>query len=268
MRTALITGASSGIGAALAVALAGPDSVLHLGGRDGPRLAAVAAVCRARGAVVVTCAADVRDEAAMRAWIARAGADSRLDLVIANAGISAGSGQSGVESEAQCRALFAVNLDGVLNTVCPALDLMARQAPGADGRRGTIAAIASIAGFIPAPGAPAYAASKAAVDTWVIGHAPAAARAGIRLTSVCPGFIATPMTAGNPYPMPGLMPAERAAAIILRGLARGRARIAFPWWVAALARALGVLPAPWALALLAGQGGKPSFAEQGLRDRG
>ena len=76
------------------------------------------------------------------------------------------------------------------------------------------------------------------------------------------------MTAGNPYPMPGLMPAERAAAIILEGLARGRVRIAFPWWMAALARGVGALPASWALALLARQGGKPGLAEQGLRDRG
>ena len=267
MHTALITGASSGIGAALATALSGPDAVLHLGGRDAPRLAAVAAACRARGATVLTCAADVRDEAAMRAWIAGAGAGSRLDLVIANAGISAGPGPSGAEPEAQCRALFAVNLGGVLNTVWPALDRMACQAPGTDGRRGTIAAIASVAAFIPAPGAPAYAAAKAAVDTWVLGHAPAAARASIRLTSVCPGFIATPMTAANPYPMPGLMSAERAAAIILRGLARGRARIAFPWWMAALARGVGVLPAPWALALLARQAAKPGLGPQGLRDR-
>jgi short-subunit dehydrogenase len=268
MRSALITGASSGIGAALAMALAGPDVVLHLGGRDELRLAAIAEACRARGAEVTTQAADVRDEAAMRAWVARAASQHRLDLVIANAGISAGTGTAGAESEAQSRALFAVNLDGVLNTVWPALDIMARQAPGPDGRRGTIAAIASIAAFMPAPGAPAYAASKAAVDAWVLGQAQAAARAGIHLASVCPGFIATPMTADNPYPMPGLMSADVAAATILRGLARGRVRVAFPWWMAALARAVGALPAPWAVALLARQGGKPGFAEQGLRDRG
>ncbi len=266
MRSVLITGASSGIGAALAAALAGPDAVLHLGGRDEARLAAVAERCRARGASVSTRAADVRDEAAMRDWIGGAGRH-RLDLVIANAGISAGTGKGGSESEAQSRALFAVNLDGVLNTAWPALDVMARQAPGADGRRGTIAAVASIAAFIPAPGAPAYAASKAAVDAWVLGQAPAARNAGIHLASVCPGFIRTPMTQDNPYPMPGLMSAERAAAIILRGLARGRVRIAFPWWMAALARAVGALPAPWALSLLARQGGKPGLAEQALRDR-
>ena len=267
MPSALITGASSGIGAALARALAAPDAVLHLGGHDEDRLAAVAAACRARGAAVTIQPADVRDEAAIRTWIARAAGLGRLDLVIANAGISAGTGASGSESEAQSRAIFAVNLDGVLNTVWPALEAMARQPKGPDGRRGTIAATASIAAFVPAPGAPSYAASKAAVDAWVLGHAPAAARAGIHLASICPGFVATPMTADYPYPKPGLMSAERAAAIILRGLARGRARIAFPWWMTALARFAGVLPAPWTLALLARQASKPDFAEQGLRDR-
>jgi NADP-dependent 3-hydroxy acid dehydrogenase YdfG len=127
MRCALITGASSGIGAALALALAGPDTMLHLGGRDAGRLGAVADACRAHGARIGTCFGDTRDRAAMRAWIEQAGAE-RLDLVIANAGISAGPGAEGYESEDQSRAIFGVNLDGVLNTVWPALDVMAGQA--------------------------------------------------------------------------------------------------------------------------------------------
>lgn len=268
MRSALLTGASSGIGAALAMALAGPDAVLHLGGRDAARLEAVAEACRARGAQAHTRIADVRDEAAIAAWVGEAGAAGRLDLVIANAGISAGTGISAGEEAGQARLLFAVNLGGVLNTVLPALEIMAGQPLGSDGRRGTVAAIASIAAFIPAPGAPAYAASKAAVDAWVLGHSPAARRQGIHLASVCPGFIATPMTAGNPYRMPGIMPADRAAAIILLGLARGRVRVAFPWWLAALARGVGTLPAPWALALLGGFGGKPSLGPSDLRNPG
>lgn len=266
MRSALLTGASSGIGAALALALAAPGTLLHLGGRDEARLEAVAAMCRAKGADAETCIADVRDEAAVAAWVHAASVANRLDLVIANAGISAGTGISAGEAASQARLLFEVNLGGVLNTVLPALDAMAGQAPGADGRRGTIAAIASIAAFVPAPGAPAYAASKAAVDAWVLGHAPAARRQGIHLASVCPGFIATPMTAGNPYRMPGIMPAERAAAIILKGLARGRVRVAFPWWLAALARGVAVLPAPWGLALLGGFGGKPTLDPPDLRN--
>ena len=88
-RSALITDASSGIGEALAIALASPGVTLHLSGRDQIRLDAVATACRSRGATVASEVIDVRDAAAMQAWITSAGP---LDLIIANAGISAGSG--------------------------------------------------------------------------------------------------------------------------------------------------------------------------------
>ena len=116
------------------------------------------------------------------------------------------------KAAAQARAIFATNLDGVLNTVLPAMELMARQPPGVDGLRGRIAVVASIAAFVAAPGAPAYCASKAAVDAWAVATAPAARARGIALTSVCPGYVRTPMTASNRFPMPGLMDADRAAA--------------------------------------------------------
>ncbi len=82
-------------------------------------------------------------------------------------------------------------------------------------------------------------------------------RDGILLTSVCPGFIRTPMTSGNPYPMPGLMDAERAATIILRGIAAGRRRIVFPWWMGLIARTIGLLPPRLVGALAAAAPGKP-----------
>lgn len=237
----LITGASSGLGRALAVACAAPGATLHLAGRNPDRLEEVATACRARGATVRPRVLDVRDAQAVAGWVRTAG---RLDLVVANAGVSAGTGGGGAagESAEQVREIFATNLEGMLNTVLPALAVMAAQPPGADGRRGRIAAVASLAGFVPIPGAPSYSASKAAVDCWILGTAEAAARAGIVLSSICPGYVRTPMTRGNPYPMPGLMDPERAARIILRGLARGRRRIAFPWWFALLTRAVGLLP--------------------------
>ncbi len=109
--------------------------------------------------------------------------------------------------------------------------------------------IASIAAFVPSPVSPAYGAPKAAVDAWTVASAPAARRRGVALTSVCPGFIRTPMTARFTFPMPGLMSPERAAAIILRGIAAGRVRIAFPWWMAMWARIGGLLPPRWVAAV-------------------
>jgi short-subunit dehydrogenase len=236
---ALITGASSGIGAALAFECAGAGAVLHLSGRDAARLEASAAACRGLGAVVHTRVLDVTDSAGMADWIAAAGP---LDLVVANAGISAGTGQGEAESAAQVREIFAVNLGGVLNTVLPAMAVMAGQPIQTNGLRGRIAVVASIAAFVPAPGAPAYCASKAAVDAWVVGSVASARARGIQLTSLCPGYVQSAMTAGNRFPMPGLMGADRAARIMLRGIAAGRRRVVFPWWMGAAARLAGLLP--------------------------
>ena len=118
---------------------------LHLSGRDPARLGAVEASCAARGAAVRPQVLDVRDQAAMRDWIATAGP---LDLVVANAGISAGTG-GGIEPAAQARAVFDTNVGGVLNTALPALAAMRAQPAGPDGVRGRIAAVASFAAFAP-----------------------------------------------------------------------------------------------------------------------
>ena len=238
-RSVLITGASSGIGQALAVALAAPDVTLHLSGRDAGRLNRVAEACRQHGATVAEQIIDVRDAAAMEAWIAGAGP---LDLVVANAGISAGSGRTAGERPEQTRDIVETNFDGALNTILPAMAAMRARAPGPDGCRGRIVAIASIAAFVAIPDSPAYCASKAALDAWTVASARDARKSGIHLTSICPGYIRTAMTARNRFPMPGLMDADRAVGIILRGIARGRIRIAFPWWMALFARIGGLLP--------------------------
>jgi NAD(P)-dependent dehydrogenase (short-subunit alcohol dehydrogenase family) len=256
----LITGASSGIGRALALACARPGAVLHLCGRDAARLAAVQGECAARGAEVRARVLDVREAAAVAEWVGGAG---RLDLVVANAGISAGTGDGTPERPEQIRAIFAVNLDGVLNTALPALRAMAVQPADAAGVRGRIAVVASIAAFVAGPGAPSYCASKAAVDAWTVATAPTARRQGILLTSVCPGYIRTPMTAPNRYAMPGLMEADRAAAIMLRGIAAGRRRVAFPWWMAAGARLVALLPPLLTGALLGAPVGKAPLGREG-----
>jgi short-subunit dehydrogenase len=231
----LITGASSGIGAALALAYAERGIGLLLGGRDLPRLAATEGACRARGAEVEAATVDVTDAGAMRRWIEAADDRAPLDLVIANAGISAGTGTDG-ESEAQARAIFATNIDGVVNTVWPALQRMERRG------RGQVALMSSLAAFRGFPGAPAYCGSKAAVRIWGEGLRGDYAGKGVAVSVICPGYIESPMTAVNDFPMPLLMSAERAAGIVKRGLARNRARIAFPFPMYVAAWLLSALP--------------------------
>ena len=231
----LITGASSGIGAALAVGYAAAGVTLFLSGRDTGRLVGVAESCRAAGASVHDHVVDVTDSEAMAVWVARCDDVLPLDLAIANAGVSAGTGGGG-ESDEQARGVFAVNVGGVMNTILPAMKAMRRR------RHGQLAIMSSLAAFRGFPGAPAYCASKAAVRIWGEALRGWIAAEGVAVSVICPGFIKTPMSDGNPYPMPFLMEADAAARIIIRGLDRNRARIAFPLPVYLAAQATAALP--------------------------
>lgn len=232
---ALITGGSSGIGAALALAYAHRGVGLTLGGRNTDRLETIAASCRAAGVDVETNAIDVTNAGDVGEWIRDADSRRPLDLVIANAGISAGTG-GGEENAAQARSIFAVNVDGVINTVQPAIDILRPR------QRGQIAIMSSLAGFMGAPGAPAYSASKAAVRMWGDSLRPDLAADGIALSVICPGFVRSPMTDVNSFRMPFLMEAERAAEIVLAGLDRERSLIAFPLRAYFAVRLVAALP--------------------------
>lgn len=235
--TILITGASSGIGEALARHYAGAGTSLALTGRDAERLAAVAAACSAAGATVLAEALDATDRAGMADFIARANAQRPLGLIVANAGISAGTG-SGSETPEQMRRILAVNVEGVLNTVEPALALMRERG------QGQVALMASLAAFRGFPGAPAYSATKAFVKVWGEGLRGHLAGQGIKVSVICPGFVRSRMTAVNRFKMPLLWDAERAARHIAHGLARNKARIAFPFPLYWLVWLIGTLP-PW-----------------------
>lgn len=232
----LLTGASSGLGAAMALEYAAPGVTLSLGGRDAKRLRQVADEAEKRGARVLTTLVDVTNADDMKAWIGQSEAVQPLDLVIANAGISAGTGNY-KETEEQARAIFNVNLNGVLNTVHPALLFMQKRG------RGQIAIMSSLAGFRGFAGAPAYCASKAAVRLYGEALRGDFLRHGIKVNVICPGFVKTPMTDVNKFPMPFLMTAAKAATIIRKGLEADKPRLAFPWPMYMIVRLFSALPA-------------------------
>lgn len=214
----LITGASSGIGEALALACADRGDRLFLCGRDAARLDAVAAACRARGATADARVLDVTDEAATRDWIRACDAAAPLDRVFSNAGVA-----TGPEVEPNVRRTFAVNVGGTVNVVLPAVEAMRAR------RCGHVVMTASIAGYGPLAGCPSYSATKSCVKTWGLslrGHLRAE---GVRVSVICPGFVRSRITDKNTCPMPFFMEADRAARIILRRVDRNVGLIAFPW---------------------------------------
>ena len=159
----------------------------------------------------------------MRDWIARTDRDNPLDLVIANAGISAGARKSSRGTQADDSRIFATNVEGVANTVVPVLARMRERG------HGQVALMSSLAGFHGFPDAPAYCASKSAVRLYGTALRKTCRKDGVAINVICPGFVRSPMTDVNDFRMPMLMDADRAARIICRGLARNRRIIAFPW---------------------------------------
>jgi len=260
----LITGATSGLGGALAEEYAEAGNILFLTGRNSEKLNQITKICQEKLAKVFSKIIDIKDAEAVKNWIQAIGQEFHLDLVIANAGISAGT-SSGTESENQIKEIFRTNIDGVLNTINPAIALMLSCHPErSEGplatchktkqnsshkilrytqngkHKGQIAIISSLAGFRGLPSSPAYSASKSCVRVYGEALRGSLAPLGIAVNVVCPGYIKTPMTNVNDFPMPFLMNAGDAAKIIKRSLAKNKSRIAFPFvlyfivWLATL----------------------------------
>lgn len=240
----VITGASSGIGEALALDYAAPGIALALSGRDSARLQAVADACRARGATVDAGQIDVADRDALAVWLTKFDTVHPVDLLIANAGISIDKDNSSLDDFSIVRRTLEVNVGGVLNTVEPLVGRMTARG------QGQIAVVSSLASFIGLPYSASYNASKAAVRVWGESIRYVLKKSGVGVSVVCPGFVVSRMTAKAPFPMPFLMSAERASAIIRRGLARNKARIAFPVGTKAAVWFGGLLPGSWVARLL------------------
>lgn len=234
-KTILITGASSGIGAALAHGYSKLGITLILMARDAVRVKVVAKSCRARGANVQIGIIDVTDKQAMADFIVRMDEATPIDLVIANAGISSGSFE-GHETIAMAEKVFDVNFTGVINTIHPVIERM--KARG----RGHIAIMSSLAGICALPSAPAYSASKAAVRVYGDALRGMLRPHKITVSVICPGWITTPLTDKNSFPMPFIMSVERATHIIISNLEKKDARVAFPFLLYMALRIIAFLP--------------------------
>jgi short-subunit dehydrogenase len=236
---------------ALSYARSGRTVILH--GRDQTRLVAICQRCESLGARVLSIAFDLRDSRAAVEELRCISERERIDLVIANAGVTRMIG-SGEESESldAAREVLAVNLEGALATIAGVLPEMQRRG------RGQIALMSSLAAYYGLPRTPAYCASKAALKVYGEALRPWLAPQGIAVSVVLPGFVDTPMTDSLTGPKPSTVSAERAAVLIRRELERNRARVAFPRALAWGLAWLSVLPAPVAERIMgaAGFGGR------------
>lgn len=188
-------------------------------------------------ATVATYPGDVRDAAAL----ARAGADfidrfGAPDIVIANAGVSRGTLTQHAEDLPAFRAVFETNVLGIVHTFQPFLAAML------EAKRGVLVGVASVAGFRGIPGSGAYSGSKAAAIAYLESLRVELRGSGVAVVTICPGYIATPMTAKNPYRMPFLLAPDKAARLIARAIAQRRRFYVLPWPMALTARVLRVLP--------------------------
>jgi short-subunit dehydrogenase len=220
----VITGATGGIGYALALEYAAPGVTLLLHGRRQDVLDRLATVCRGVGANVETAAFDIRDQNRVLSWLLDASARIPLDLVFANAGVNIAVGRDGNgERWDDVQMLFDVNLRAVLATVEGVLPAMRLRGAG------QIVLMSSLAAYRGLPITPSYSASKAAIKAYGEGLRDWLAPEGVKINVVMPGYVESKMCREMPGPKPFLMKPEHAAKLIRRKVAQNRARISFPF---------------------------------------
>jgi short-subunit dehydrogenase len=238
---AVVSGASSGIGRALVAELAArhPAASLLLIARRESLLTALAAELTARhpGLRCTLAALDLTAGDELERHCQSFLAGGTPDLVIANAGVSAGTATETVSGRVAFRRIVDVNLLGMVDTLGPFITAMRLAG------RGTLVGIASLAGIRGLPGAAAYSASKAAVISYLESLRVELHGSGVRVVTLTPGYIGTPMTDVNPYRMPFLMDVDRFAAVAVDAIEAGKRYQVIPWQMGIVAWLLRMIPA-------------------------
>ncbi len=240
-QVAVVTGASSGIGWALAKALARDGAKVGLVARRIEELQRLAAEISQAGGAALPAPADVADReqtvAAIRELADQLGP---VDLLVANAGVGAPTHLEPFNVE-QMEQMFRVNMLGVIYAIEAVLPAMLQRG------RGHLSAVSSLGGYKGLPGESAYCASKAAVNIFLEGLRIQLRGKGIAVTTICPGFVKTPMTAVNDFSMPFVLEADEAARRIVRALRRKVKVFNFPWQTALMMKLTRWLP-DWVMA--------------------
>lgn len=222
-KVVLITGASSGIGRALAVSFARRGASVALLARRVEALQEVASAVEAAGARAFPVVADVRKSEAVQAAVELVEREwGRIDVVVANAGVGEITKAVAFPLE-KATQVFETNVVGAMNTVAAALPSMLAR------RGGHLVAISSLAAYRGFPGSGAYCASKAALSTLFESLRIELRGSGIDVTTIHPGFIKTPMTMKRDQPMPFLLEVEKASEMMVRAIEQRRRTYAFPW---------------------------------------
>lgn len=235
-KVAIITGASSGIGYALAKELVRRGAKVGLLARRLPMLETLAAEIKTMGGSAAIAQADITDRAATVAAIHQLrGSLGPVDLLVANAGIGLPTSLGPINVD-EVELMFRVNTLGVVYAIEAVLPEMLQRGTG------HLAAVSSLAAYKGLPGESGYCASKAAVSSYMEGLRIQLRKRGIAVTTICPGFIKTPMTDVNKFKMPWLMGVEKAAYKIARALYKKKKVFNFPWQTTLLMKLTRWLP--------------------------
>ncbi len=237
-KVVLLTGASSGIGEGLALAMSERGAILGILARRRRLLEDLAHRCEAKGGIVSVYDCDVTDPTCTAAAAENLRAEfGKIDILIANAGVGGTNEATRNLEPAAVKQVIDINLLGAVNSVHAVLPDML------DNKSGQLVAISSLAGFRGLPRSAAYCASKAGMTAFFESVRLDVQNKGVSVTIIQPGFIKTPLTSGREAQMPYMMDLDKSIPHFLNAIEKKKKFAAFPWQLATLVRAARIFPA-------------------------